>query len=84
MKIYDVKSLISEKIGTMIDQYREKDPNGIHVIFVGNSGTNKEIMRPWIMAHRIGHAVIKMMVAEVNITRTVMSLGKCLKFCLKK
>ena len=29
----------------------------ITVVFVGNSGDSKVMMTPWIMAHRIGHAI---------------------------
>jgi len=29
----------------------------INVIFVGNTGANRVNMTPWIMAHRIGHAI---------------------------
>ena len=29
----------------------------INVIFVGNTGANRMNMTPWIMAHRIGHAI---------------------------
>ena len=31
--------------------------NGINVIFVGNAGFQRMPMTPWIMAHRIGHAI---------------------------
>ncbi len=31
--------------------------NAINVIFVGNTGANRMNMTPWIMAHRIGHAL---------------------------
>jgi hypothetical protein len=29
----------------------------ITVVFVGNSGANKVMMTPWVMAHRFGHAI---------------------------
>ena len=31
--------------------------NGINVIFVSNTGFQRMNMTPWIMAHRIGHAI---------------------------
>jgi hypothetical protein len=31
--------------------------NGINVIFVSNTGANRMNMTPWIMTHRIGHAL---------------------------
>lgn len=31
--------------------------DAITVVFVGNSGDSKVMMTPWIMAHRIGHAI---------------------------
>jgi hypothetical protein len=33
--------------------------NGINVIFVGNAGVNRMPMTPWIMAHRISHALAR-------------------------
>jgi hypothetical protein len=73
MKLEDVNALISTDIATMIDEYQQEDPDGIHIIFVGNSGANKEIMKPWIMAHRIGHAIIRNdgggFVSDKNILR---------------
>jgi hypothetical protein len=34
------------------------DPtNGVNVLFIGNYGVNKVPMTPWIMAHRLGHAI---------------------------
>lgn len=34
-----------------------KDENAITVVFVGNSGDRAVMMTPWIMAHRLGHAI---------------------------
>lgn len=33
--------------------------NAITVVFVGNKGDAKVVMTPWIMAHRLGHAIAR-------------------------
>lgn len=49
---------LQQMFGTEISQQLLNDSqNAITVVFVGNSGAAKVIMTPWIMAHRIGHAV---------------------------
>lgn len=40
------------------EQQEGTDPSkAINVLFVGNAGVNRVAMTPWIMAHRIGHAM---------------------------
>ena len=48
IKIFGVEQAYKIKAGS---QY------SITVVFVGNSGVDKVMMTPWIMAHRFGHAV---------------------------
>lgn len=48
---------ISPEIAEMINEVQQSDPDGIHVIYVGNSGAEYKIMTPWIMAHRMSHAI---------------------------
>lgn len=38
-------------------QIIEGSEDAINVVFVGNSGADKVMMTPWIMAHRFGHAI---------------------------
>ena len=49
---------LQQMFGTEISQQLlTNSQNAITVVFVGNSGAAKVIMTPWIMAHRIGHAI---------------------------
>lgn len=41
------------------DQLINGSEDTITVLFVGNKGDSKVMMTPWIMAHRIGHAVAR-------------------------
>ena len=43
--------------GDDAEQILDGHENAITVVFVGNKGDSKVMMTPWIMAHRIGHAV---------------------------
>ena len=43
--------------GSNADQIINGHENAITVVFVGNSGDAKKMMTPWIMAHRLGHAI---------------------------
>jgi hypothetical protein len=38
-------------------QIAQDSEDAITVVFVGNSGADKVMMTPWIMAHRFGHAI---------------------------
>jgi hypothetical protein len=59
MSLEDVEQKISPEIAEMISNYKNEDPDGTHVIFVGNYGADLEMMKPWIMAHRLGHYIYK-------------------------
>jgi hypothetical protein len=39
------------------DQIITNHENAINVVFLGNYGVDKVMMTPWIMAHRLGHAI---------------------------
>lgn len=39
------------------DRILNGSENAITVVFVGNKGDSKVMLTPWIMAHRIGHAI---------------------------
>jgi hypothetical protein len=43
---------IAEKILSDVDS------DAITIVYVSNTGTNKVVMTPWIMAHRFGHAIV--------------------------
>jgi len=40
-----------------VQQIMQGHENAITIVFVGNSGTGRVMMTPWIMAHRFGHAI---------------------------
>ena len=50
----DIVNIFGYKVSTQILQGSE---DAINVVFVGNKGDSKVMMTPWIMAHRIGHAI---------------------------
>jgi len=43
--------------GAAADQILEGHEDAITVVFLGNYGDQRVMMTPWIMAHRIGHAI---------------------------
>ena len=43
--------------GDNTDTILQGSEDAITVVFVGNSGADKVMLTPWMMAHRIGHAV---------------------------
>jgi hypothetical protein len=49
--------VIQEIFGANAQQILAGHEDAITVVFVGNKGDSKVMMTPWIMAHRIGHAV---------------------------
>jgi hypothetical protein len=49
--------LVKEIFGTNADQILQGSEDAITVVFVGNRAGEKVMITPWIMAHRIGHAV---------------------------
>jgi hypothetical protein len=40
-----------------VNQIMQGHESAITIVFVGNSGTGRVMMTPWIMAHRFGHAI---------------------------
>ena len=48
------------------DQVINGSEDTITVLFVGNRGDSKVMMTPWIMAHRIGHAVARTTYTQGN------------------
>lgn len=51
-----------DKLGQMfspeqVQQIMQGHQDAITVVFVGNSGTGRVMMTPWVMAHRFGHAI---------------------------
>jgi hypothetical protein len=48
---------IQKIFGEQAPQIITGSEDAITVVFVGNSGTAKVMMTPWIMAHRFGHAI---------------------------
>lgn len=56
-------NVVQEIFGEQAQQIIQGGENAITVVFVGNKGDSKVPMTPWIMAHRIGHAI------QANIRR---------------
>lgn len=59
---YQETGIVDDKtVFTIFKQYAEEilDRNfdDITIVFVGNAGTDRVMMTPWIMAHRFGHAI---------------------------
>ena len=48
---------IKKIFGEYADQILKGHENAITVVFVGNSGADRVMITPWIMAHRFGHAI---------------------------
>jgi hypothetical protein len=51
------KDQIKQIFGEYADQILQNSENTITIVFVGNSGAEKVMLTPWIMAHRFGHAI---------------------------
>lgn len=49
--------VVQEIFGKNAEQILAGHENAITVVFVGNKGDSKVMLTPWMMAHRIGHAV---------------------------
>lgn len=49
--------ILRKWFGDAAEQFIKGSDDAITVIFVGNFGAEKVPMTPWIMAHRIGHAI---------------------------
>ena len=54
---------IQEIFGEQATQIIQGSEDAITVVFVGNKGDSKVMLTPWMMAHRIGHAI------QANIRR---------------
>lgn len=54
---------IQQIFGDQAQQITQGSEDAITVVFVGNSGADKVMLTPWMMAHRIGHAI------QANIRR---------------
>lgn len=50
----EIRNSFSKEVA---DQLIDGSEDSITVLFVGNKGDSKVMMTPWIMAHRIGHAI---------------------------
>lgn len=44
-------------LGDTAEQVIENSDDAITIVFLGNYGAQRVMMTPWIMAHRIGHAI---------------------------
>lgn len=49
---------IKQIFGSDAEQILNGHEDAITVIFVGNAGADKVMLTPWVMAHRIGHAIV--------------------------
>jgi hypothetical protein len=54
-----VKSVeqIQQIFGKDSEQILQNHEGAITIVFIGNYGTDQVMMTPWIMAHRLGHAI---------------------------
>ena len=50
---------IKEVFKDRADEIIDGSENAITVVFVGNKGDAKVILTPWMMAHRLGHAIAR-------------------------
>jgi hypothetical protein len=48
---------VQEVFGKNAEQILRNSEDTITVVFVGNKGDSKVMLTPWMMAHRIGHAI---------------------------
>lgn len=51
------KEVVQEIFGSHAEQIIQGSEDAITVVFVGNSGADKVMLTPWMMAHRLGHAI---------------------------
>ena len=49
--------VLQQVFGEQAEQIMRNSNDTITVVFVGNKGDSKVMLTPWMMAHRIGHAV---------------------------
>jgi hypothetical protein len=55
--------VLKQIFGEQAEQILQGSEDAITVVFVGNKGDSKVMLTPWMMAHRIGHAI------QANIRR---------------
>lgn len=55
--------VVRQVFGEQAEQILQGSEDAITVVFVGNKGDSKVMLTPWMMAHRIGHAI------QANIRR---------------
>lgn len=55
--------VLKQIFGEQAEQILQGSKDAITVVFVGNTGDSKVMLTPWMMAHRIGHAI------QTNIRR---------------
>jgi hypothetical protein len=55
--------VLKQVFGEQAEQILQGSEDAITVVFVGNKGDSKVMLTPWMMAHRIGHAI------QANIRR---------------
>ena len=48
---------VQEIFGQHAEQILQDTSDAITIVFVGNAGADKVMLTPWVMAHRIGHAI---------------------------
>ena len=60
---------IQQVFGKHAEQIIQGSEDAVTVVFVGNKGDSKKMLTPWIMAHRIGHAI------QANIRRGTSNSG---------
>lgn len=48
---------LTKAFGDQATQILQDSGDAITVVFVGNSGADKVMLTPWVMAHRFGHAI---------------------------
>jgi hypothetical protein len=59
---------VEQRLGKVVaDEVRKSDlADSINVIFTNNSGSEKMVMTPWIIAHRIAHAFARVQGSRTN------------------
>jgi hypothetical protein len=50
---------LGDEIANAVSDNVEKNPEAINVVFTNNKGAERKVMTPWIMAHRIAHALAR-------------------------
>ena len=50
-------AFVQQVFGEQAAQIINGSEDAINVVYLGNSGANRVMLTPWIMAHRLGHAI---------------------------